>query len=141
MKKRADEQGVNMTPMIDVVFQLIIFFVCTTDMQKKAIDENIKLAMAPHGRAQEQRDPREVTIDLDKDGNISLARTYMDAGYLKGVLRKVVAEYGQSTPVIIRADGYAKHRDVKRVMDACTAAGLWKVKFSAVKEAAQPVGG
>jgi biopolymer transport protein ExbD len=57
MKKRADEPGFNMTPMIDVVFQLIIFFVCTADMQQKAIDESIKLALAPHGKPVEQKDP------------------------------------------------------------------------------------
>ena len=140
MKKRAEEAGVNMTPMIDVVFQLIIFFVCTTDMQKKALDENIKLAMAPHGREVQDKDPREVVVDVDKDGRISITRTYMSADYLKGVLRKVVAEYGQTTPVVIRADSRTTHSDVKRVMDACTSAGLWLVKFSAIREAAsQPV--
>jgi biopolymer transport protein ExbD len=136
MRKRAEEPGVNMTPMIDVVFQLIIFFVCTTDMQKKALDENIKLAMAPHGREVQQKDPREIIVDLDKDGHISISRTRMDAGYLKGLLRKVVADYGQTTPIVIRADGRTAHADVKRVMDACTAAGLWKVKFAAIREAA-----
>lgn len=141
MKKRAEESGVNMTPMIDVVFQLIIFFVCTTDMQKKALDESIVLAMAPHGREVQEKDPREVVIDLDKEGRISIARTRMDVGYLKDLLRKVVADYGQTTPVVIRADGRTTHADVKRVMDACTAAGLWKVKFSAIREAAaQPAG-
>lgn len=136
MKKRSDEQGVNMTPMIDVVFQLIIFFVCTADMQKKALDENIKLAMAPHGKAVEQKDPREVVVDVDENGRISISKTYMSAGYLKGILSKVVAENGQSTPVVIRADGRTRHQDVKTVMDVCSASGLWKVKFAAVKEAA-----
>ena len=128
-----------MTPMIDVVFQLIIFFVCTADLAKKALDENIKLAMAPHGRALEEKDPREVTVELDDKGRISIARNYMDSNYLVGVLRKVVAEYGQSTPVIIRADGRTTHQDVKSVMDACSKAGLWRIKFSAMKEPAQPV--
>jgi biopolymer transport protein ExbD len=109
-------------------------------MQKKALDENIKLAMAPAWARGEQKDPREVVVDVDKEGRISIARTYMSADYLKGVLRKVVAEYGQTTPVVIRADSRTTHSDVKRVMDACTSAGLWKVKFSAIREAAsQPV--
>lgn len=141
MKKRAEEQSINMTPMIDVVFQLIIFFVCTADMQKKALDENIKLGLAPHGRAIEQKDPREVVVELDAQGRISISRTYMSAEYLRGILRKVVAEAGQSTPVVIRADGGTKHEDVKRVMDACTSAGLWKVKFAAVKTPVQRTGG
>ena len=137
MKKRAEEPGVNMTPMIDVVFQLIIFFVCTADMQQKAIDESIKLAMAPHGKPVEQKDPREVVIEVDNKGRISIARTYMSSDFLYTVMRKTVADHGQSTPVVIRGDGLTKHDAIKSVMDACTRAGIWKVKFAAVKEAAQ----
>lgn len=134
MKKRADEPGINMTPMIDVVFQLIIFFVCTADMQQKSIDESIKLALAPHGKPVEQKDPREVVIEVDSNGRISIARTYMSPEYLYTVMRKTVNDHGQSTPVVIRGDGLTKHDAVKQVMDACTRAGLWKVKFAAVKE-------
>jgi biopolymer transport protein ExbD len=141
MRKRAEDPGINMTPMIDVVFQLIIFFVCTTDLAKKALDENIKLAMAPHGRALEQKDPREVVIELDEKGRISITRNYMDINYLSGILRKLVADYGQSTPVVIRADGRTKHQDVKLVMDACSRSGLWKIKFAALKELAGTSGG
>ncbi len=125
-----------MTPMIDVVFQLIIFFVCTADMQQKALDESIKLAMAPHGKPVEQKDPREVVIEVDKDGRISIARTYMSQDYLYKVMRKTVNDHGQSTPVVIRGDGLTHHDAVKQVMDACTRAGLWKVKFAAIKEGA-----
>ena len=141
MKKRPDEPGINMTAMIDVVFQLIIFFVCTADMQQKSIDESIKLALAPHGKPVEQKDPREVTIEVDGKGRISIARTYMSPEYLYTVMRKTVNDHGQSTPVVIRADGLSKHEAVKLVMDACTRAGMWKVKFAAVKEAASAGGG
>jgi biopolymer transport protein ExbD len=136
MKKRAEEQGVNMTPMIDVVFQLIIFFVVTSDMQQKAIDESIKLALAPHAKPTETRDHREVVIEVDKQGKISIARVYMSKEYLYTVMRKTVADHGQSVPVLIRADSLTRHEAVREVMDACTRAGLWKVKFSAVKEKA-----
>lgn len=136
MKKRAEEPGPNMTPMIDVVFQLIIFFVVTADMQQKSIDESIKLAMAPHAKPVEVRDPREVVIEVDQQGRISIARVYMSPEYLYSAMRKTVAEHGQSVPVIIRADGVTRHEAVRAAMDACTRAGLWKVKFAAVKEKA-----
>ncbi len=136
MKKRPEEPGLNMTPMIDVVFQLIIFFVTTADMQQKAIDESIRLALAPHAKPVETRDPREVVIEVDKNGKISIARTYMSPEYLYTVMKKTVADQGQTVPVIIRADGDTHHEAVRAAMDACTKAGLWKMKFSAVKEKA-----
>lgn len=126
-----------MTPMIDVVFQLIIFFVCTVELERQAIDESIRLSMAPHGPAVEQKDPREVTIEVDDRGRISVARSYMSEAFLKNLLRNVVASHGQTTPIMIRASGQAKHEDVRKVMDAAASAGLWKVSFAATKELAQ----
>jgi biopolymer transport protein ExbD len=136
MRKRAEEAGVNMTPMIDVVFQLIIFFVCTVEMDRTQFDEKIKLAMAPHGRPVETKDPREINIEVDQKGRISISRVYMNDAYLRQILRKAVAQAGQTTPVVIRGDAATRHEDIKKVMDACAYAGLWKVKFSAVKETA-----
>ena len=40
----------NLTAMIDVVFQIIIFFVCTSNLQSSSIDTRIELARAPHGQ-------------------------------------------------------------------------------------------
>jgi biopolymer transport protein ExbD len=134
MRKPMEEPGMNMTPMIDVVFQLIIFFVTTVDLQSKAIDTKLRLAMAPHGPAVEKKDPREIVVDVNPDGRISIARVYMSPAVLKSILRKAVAEYGQTIPIIIRGDAKAKHEDIKGVMDACASAGLWKVKFAAMKE-------
>ncbi|MDD4736057.1 MAG: biopolymer transporter ExbD [Kiritimatiellae bacterium] len=128
----------NMTPMIDVVFQMIIFFVTTADMDRKAFDEKIRLALSPHGPAVEDKDPRTVTIEVDKNGRIQFGRgIYVSTDYLRAIMRKTVAEFGQTVPVVIRADGDAKHSDVKRVMDACSMAGLWKIKFAATKEQAE----
>ena len=134
MRNRGEEPGMNMTPMIDVVFQLIIFFVTTVDLQTKALDTKIKLAMAPHATPVEKKDPREIVVDVESGGRIAINRAYMSAAVLKSILRKAVAEYGQTTPVVIRGDAKAKHEDIKAVMDACAAAGLWKVKFAALKE-------
>jgi biopolymer transport protein ExbD len=131
-----EEMAINMTPMIDVVFQLIIFFITTVDLENKALDTKIKMAMAPHGPAVEKKDPRTIMVDVDENGRISIAHVGMSSAVLKQVLRKSVADYGSSIPVVIRGDGRTRHEEIKAVMDACAAAGLWKVKFAAVKEKA-----
>jgi biopolymer transport protein ExbD len=136
-KARTEEGGINMTPMIDVVFQMIIFFVCTAELDRKAFDEKIVLAMSPHGPAVEKKDPRTITVEVDRKGQIKISRVPISFKTFHAIMVKAVGEYGQTVPVVIRGDGYTKHEDIKRVMDACTAAKIWKVKFAAVKERAE----
>ncbi len=129
-----EEAAVNMTPMIDVVFQLIIFFVTTADMENKALDTKIAMAMAPHGPVMEKKDPRTIMVDVDDEGRIIISRTIISEAVLKSILRKAVAEYGQTTPVVVRGDIKTRHEAIRKVMDACAYAGLWKIKFAAIKE-------
>ncbi len=137
-EKREDEAlNGNLTAMIDVVFQLIIFFVCTVNMQDKAIDDRIKLAMAPNGKVDNRKNPYEVKVDINEKGVISISRTTLSAQMLTVILNKARADArGVEVPVLIRADGRVKHETVRRVMDACTAAKIWKIKFTALKEKA-----
>lgn len=131
---------VNMTPMIDVVFQMIIFFVCTVQLEKEAISEAIQLPDAPNGpMISAEKDPRTVTIEVDGRGRMYIARTPLSEAKLRKVLSKTVADYGPagpSIPIRIRAAGEAEHTDVKRVLDACTSAGLHRISFVAVKDRA-----
>ncbi len=137
MRKRSDETGMNMTPMIDVVFQLIIFFIVTIAMQNQQLEMDLRMALAPHGRAVEKKDPRTITIDVDDQGRVYIARSRMTLPALRSFMRGQVARHTQSLPVVIRADALVRHDDVRRVIDACSQAGLWKIKFSAIKEAAK----
>ncbi len=136
MKKKYPDAQLDMTPMIDVVFQLIIFFVTTVDMQNKALDTQVRMALSPNGPIEEQKDPRTVVVDVDKDGEISIMRSPVSEARLLTILNKARNESGQSTPVVIRGDLAAKHEAVKRVMDICGKAGLWKIRFAALKEKA-----
>ena len=136
MKKQYPEAELNMTPMIDVVFQLIIFFVTTADLQAKAMDTAVRMAMSPHGPVEEVKDPRTVVIDVNAEGRISIMRTALSENQLLGILVKARNVSGQSTPVVIRGDGETEHAAIKRVMDVCGKAGLWKLRFAALKEKA-----
>ena len=136
MRKQYPDAKLDMTPMIDVVFQLIIFFVVTVDMQNKALETSVRMAMAPNGPVEEVKDPRTVVVDVDADGTVSIMRTPLSDGHLLAILKKAVNTSGQSTPVVIRGDLAAKHEVVKRVMDVCGKAGLWKLRFAALKEKA-----
>lgn len=123
-----------MTPMIDIVFQMIIFFVCTVQLEKDSVNEKIRLEMAPHGPAVQQKDPTTVIVDLDNQGRISIAKMGMSEATFRAVLKKTVGQYGHTVPVVIRGDIGTQHKDIKRVMDSCSRVGIWKIKFAAIKD-------
>ena len=142
-RKPQDNPQLDMTPMIDVVFELIIFFVVTlTEAQKK--DETIELEDGQHGIAltPEELPPTHMQIDIasrDKKGK-TLPRGRITMGdreitpdeisrRVKERMRKV-----KDFPVLIRADYNCRHEVVARVMNAVTAAGIWKISFMAVDE-------
>ena len=136
MKKQYPDAKLDMTPMIDVVFQLIIFFVVTAAMQDKAMETNVLMAMAPNGPVETVKDPRTVIVDVVADGTIQIMKSRVSEGQLFTLLNNARKTAGQSTPIVIRGDLTAKHEAIKRVMDICGKAGLWKIRYAALKEKA-----
>ncbi len=131
---------VNMTPMIDVVFQLIIFFVVTLKMSKE-FNKDIILEDGPHGETitQENMPVQTMIIEVGhrtpvfRQGRISINNAVLTDNKLRQIVRARYKKFG-SFPVLIRGDWRAKHEDVKRVMDVCTSEGCWKIGFIAVQE-------
>jgi len=133
-KVRSVGCDLNMTPMIDVVFQLIIFFVVTLKMTK---DENkeIELEDGKHGPIIKEMPPQTLVIELDRRGRISIHNARMGADVLRDIIVGRVNRFRNTNfPVLIRADHRTPHREVKRVMDVCTGAGIWKLSFVAIQE-------
>ena len=135
-RKKQEDPKAEMTPMIDVVFQLIIFFVVTLKMSDDK-DTTIKLEDGKAGipLTQEELPPSQLTIDIARNGRVSLSNITLSDQMLAQKIQERKARYGTEFPCMIRADWRTKHRDVKRVMDICTANGVWKLSFVAIKEA------
>ena len=135
-KPNNEDVSLDMTPMIDVVFQLIIFFVVTLKMSDDK-DTTIKLEDGKAGipLTQEELPPSQLTIDIARSGRVSLSNITLSDQMLAQKIRERKDRYGAEFPCMIRADWRTKHRDVKRVMDICTANGVWKLSFVAIKEA------
>lgn len=134
MAKKNYETPIDMTPMIDCVFQLMIFFIVTFKLDDNMINPDIALAWSPHGPAIEKKDPGTVVIEVDKRGAISIGRAVMNKDQLKQIMKNAVAKYGYNIPVLIRADSKAEHFYVRKAMDGCSEAGVWRLKFAAMKK-------
>ncbi len=124
----------NMTPMIDVVFQLIIFFVVTLKMTE-TVNPDIVLEDGKHGEiiTADNQTPQTVEIEVSRRGRISISNATLNTGMLETIIRNRYNKYG-AFPVMIRADYRTRHEDVKKVMDVCTRNGVWKVGFIAVQD-------
>ena len=132
MRQRGEEAiETPVASLIDVVFLLIIFFVVTAAVEKDIVDESIRLAQASHVPAVAKKDPRTVTINLDRDGDINISMHRMTRTQLQQILTATVAKAGSSVPVVIRCDKQTYYREVDRVMQVIGKAGLYRVKLSA----------
>ena len=134
-RKQFDNPKAEMTPMIDVVFQLIIFFVVTLKMSDDK-DKDIKLADGKNGivLTQDELPPSQLTIDVAKSGRVSMSNITMSDAMIVDAVKKRVTAYGTEFPCMIRADKNTPHRFVAKVMNLCAAAGMWKVSFVAIQE-------
>lgn len=136
-RKSQEAPALDMTPMIDVVFELIIFFVVTlTEAQKK--DETIELEDGQHGivLTPEELPPTHMMVDIGlKNGKprISMGDRDITPEEIGRRVKKKFSKIGEF-PVMIRADYAVPHWAVAKVMDACTENGIWKISFVAIGE-------
>jgi biopolymer transport protein ExbD len=124
-----------MTPMIDVVFQLIIFFIVTINMEQR-VKKGIELAEGPHARLIKDPPSTTMIVEVDKYGWISIRGAQLKKSQLRDIVKRRFKYLGEF-PVLVRGDRRARHRDIRAVMDICAAEGVASVKFAAIKERKQ----
>ena len=131
-RKSQENPQLDMTPMIDVVFELIIFFVVTLT-QANAKDETVRLEDGKHGieLTPDELPPTHLIVDVARTGRISMCDVTITPAELGRRVKERMRKYGEF-PVLIRADYRAKHKAVAEVMNACTQNGIWKLSFVAV---------
>ncbi len=149
-----DETGLNMTPMIDITFNLVIFFMLTLDLSQKEFVE-VDLPVATQGV---EDDPRKVTdeiprfvINLTADGNVQFkGNTYALSSAnaadqdkaledLRTYLRALVAnpkwreaDGASKVSVMVHGDRSAKWQYVQWIMQACAnpTIKIYKIQFA-----------
>lgn len=128
------EEGVevNLTPLIDVVFLLLIFF-----MVSSTFDRHAKLKVQlPQAEAQmQQAQDKPVVLSIDAGGKYYIDDRQVineQLETLKNALRQTVGERTDVT-LLLRADGRTPHQSVVRAMDAASQLGLTKLSIATVE--------
>lgn len=134
-RRAKSEVEINLTPLIDVVFLLLIFFMVSTTFTKEthlAID-------LPEAKAELRVDrPRQVEISISRNGHYAINEVALVNDSLETLKRAIekVSEGDNSIPFIITADGSTTHQSVVTAMDA--AAQLGFVNLSITTKTTEP---
>jgi biopolymer transport protein ExbD len=126
--------GFNMTPMIDVVFLLIIFFLVSSHLARQETNIELPLPVAASGDDDlDQTTPR-VTINVKSDGALWVGGRQLAARDLTPLLNEVRQKEGAGVEVRIRGSRQAPYSNVEPIMLACTDAQIWNVTFAVYRE-------
>ncbi|MCU4674987.1 biopolymer transporter ExbD [Catenovulum sp. 2E275] len=127
-RREEEDAAIDMTPMLDIVFIMLIFFIVTTSFVKEAGIEVIK----PEANQAEAKPKANIFIAISNNGDIWMDKRMVDVERVQANLEKMLAEQATDT-VIIQADEEAKHGRVVKVMDQIKAAGIDKIVVAGKK--------
>lgn len=129
-----DPLFINLTPMIDVILTLLIFFMAATklyDWDEQKLDVQVPVVSS----AQPLTDtPDDIKLRVSREGTLAYNDDIVDLTEVKDRLRAARKNFPEQG-VMIRADGRVPHQKVAEVMSACHAAGIGRILFS-VREVA-----
>ena len=121
--------GVNLTPLIDVVFILLIFFIVTSSFVKEAgIDVN-----RPSANTAIRKERGNIMIAVTKDGNVWIDKRQVDLRSVRANVERLHAENPEGTVVIV-ADTDARMGMMVEVMDQVRLAGVTNIAVAASKD-------
>ncbi len=134
---RRHSVDINLTPLIDVVFLLLIFFMVSTTFKDEA-RLRIQLPEA-QGEDAPAEEPEMIRLVIDRTG-----RFYVDDQAVTDrrpitLVRALTGALGErkGLPVLIQADANTPHQAVMTALDAASQAGLFRIAFSASRPAAE----
>ena len=121
-----DEQEINITPMLDVVFIMLIFFIVTASFVKEAgIDVN-----KPEAQTSQPKEKANILIAIDSGGGIWIDRQKVDPRAVRANIERLHAQNPEGT-VVIQADQDATTKVLVGVMDSARLAGVYDIAIAA----------
>ncbi|SDJ15612.1 MULTISPECIES: biopolymer transporter ExbD [Ferrimonas] len=120
---------VDMTPMLDIVFIMLIFFIVTTSFVKESgIDVN-----RPKAQQASKKPSANIFIAINEAGIVYMEKREVDIQRVRANVERMLAESPEAS-VMIQADKAAKHGVVVKVMDQVKAAGINTISVAAKEE-------
>ena len=130
--RRHDDVEINLTPLIDVVFLLLIFFMVSTTFDRNA---RLKVSLPEASAKMQQQQDTPIVLTIDAKGKYfindrQVVNTTLET--LKAALQKTVGDDTEQM-LVLRADGNTPHQAVVRAMDAAAQIGLTHLSIATVE--------
>lgn len=126
-----DEAEINITPMLDIVFIMLIFFIVTTSFVKEKGLEVSRPSNSPPKEVQKNKGP--IVVKVDANGNITMKGRMLERKAVQANLEREKAEKPES-PLIIAAHPDAETDALVTILDAAEAVGVGSVSVATTRK-------
>lgn len=129
-RKRDDEEaGIDMTPMLDIVFIMLIFFIVTTSFVKESGIEVNK----PIASTATKKDKANIIVGISSAGDVWIDKRRVDIRSVRANIEKLRAENPEGS-VVIQSDQASNTGTLMKVMDQIKMAGVQSISISALNQ-------
>ena len=124
--RTAEESNVDITPMLDVVFIMLIFFIVTaTFVKESGIDVD-----KPEAATAVVQEKANILVAIDAEDRVWINRREVDIRSVRSIIERLHAENPKGT-VVIQADRDSRNEVLVQVMDASRRAGVYGIALAA----------
>lgn len=124
----SERTGIQLAPMIDVVFLLLIFFIVLWNYARFETEIDISVPAASAGENPE-RTIGEIVVNVNKEGAITIEGIERSEEETLKMFRNIVAAYPDQA-LILRGDKEASFDHIVKVLNLCKEANIWNISFA-----------
>lgn len=134
-KRVVTDSSPDMTPFIDCVFLLIVFFMTVSRFSTQEY-ETLKLPDAKSGQEKLPKTKKKLVINLNIDGNTVIGGQHLNPLQLESqlVMESRLNDGPENVIIIVRADRQARFEHIQELMTTCAKAGVWQLSFAVVSD-------
>ena len=127
-RNREEDAGIDLTPMLDIVFIMLIFFIVTTSFIREAgVD-----VTRPQAETAEQREQGNIMVAIRENGEVWIDRRQVDLRAVRANIERLHAENPEGA-VVIQADTDSRTGLLVQVMDQVRLAGVSNISIAAAE--------
>ena len=124
IRKSSVVEAMSLTPLIDIVFLLLIFFLVATRFAEEDRELDVVLPTASEAQPLVVQ-PQQIFVNIDQDGTFYLGGEHLDSQQLEMALRQNAANNPANMSVKIRADQRSDCQSLITVMNLCNQVGIF----------------